>query len=352
MKKFLPIYFIFIVAISLTLAGCGGGAAAGLIGLAVDDDGGGGISTITISGETDASTLSPSYAKPSIAKTGEKIYLLTSSNGTDYDTSETSVINNGTYSFTFVSNRYSERYLKVSLSDGEHSMFIGKLARGASGTIKVPIKFDASGIIVSKVIEKKNAHKNLICGDNLFTDIETTIQETLVNGGNTDYEVALQKVNSGDIDLSTLYSTSLSKYVLESSLAYCNDAPVVVKWDFGPITLYGDNSSKSEEVYLHQYLSMNKSNTSFSFELYNSDTDKRELSGIYLYDDTDLGFSFYINSNTNFPTDTTIFKSMDSSGESFTITNIDVKSSKLIYANFNGGTTPVSLARYDFNQEK
>jgi hypothetical protein len=338
-KKYL-MFFIFITIISVTLTGCGGGAAGGLIGLAIEnatdnDDTPAVIPTVSLSitGKVPTSTTpNPSPSKNSsinlyLAKDTESIYLLDSGDGISYATIETTLVEAGTYTFKYNFPTNVEHFLKVRSSITGDDMFIGKLANDATGTITVPITFDTMAVILTKIVEKQESQKFVICGDANLNTMKTSSMAWVQAKINGNLDIALASIKADD---STLTAAALSYDVFGSSLnnlfATSSNA---FKWDLGTITL--DNETKTS--YIKEYLSFNSSSRTFSFNLYNSSTDSISLGGNYTYGTDNVELT--ISSVTNFPTDTMIFKDMDEIGDVFKVTNFHVYNDELISAKLN-----------------
>ncbi len=309
---------IFSVMVALVLTGCGGGAAAGLIGVAIDGAKDDKTTTpvntgvnLTLQGQVDVPAGAPSLSvNRNFADKTDSIGLYVSSDMKTYSKYQEQMVSNGNYSFT---GTFRNLYVKIRHMKTNNEMFIGRVSDNATGTILVPIKFDTMSVILTKILEKQGGHEFIICGDNAISTMKTDAETSVKNRINGNLGTALTAINGND---NLISSANLAYNAQETSMKNLL-IPVSneFQWDLGEVTV-------GEKKYNKQLLFMYRSLNRFTFSLYNSETDAVYLNGSYSIGTDSIEFT--ISSLTNFPTEAAEFLSMNEVGEKFILSNISI----------------------------
>lgn len=336
---------VLVVALFLAPAvifGCGGGGAAfGLLGAVAD----GGIfntdndpvagssvdnTSLSIAGNIEvAGNGAPPLGGPSraFAANGDAIELWVSTDATTFAKSLAGVVTNGAYTFT---GPFRNRYLKVLRVAGGDAMYLGKVGNNATGTVAIPVAFDTSAVLLTRILEKQGALATLVCGSAAHSNLKTAAEARVKAVINNDLRLALAAVKANDATLSAanlgldLKTRGLTELLASNS------------WDLGAATV--TPAGGTAKSWKNQVLSL--SDVSFVFYLINSSTDQVFLNGSFVAGTSSVAFT--ISGVSGFPQGSTKFGTMDQAGETFTLGGVAINNKDQLSATFNGQAVTIN----------
>jgi hypothetical protein len=322
---------LLLLLVLLLVSGCGGGGAAfGLLGVAVDsldDDNGGTAVNVTVQGAVEVPAAAAAPVSPilrAFAQESDAVHLYGSTDGITFSKLSEGLVTAGIYSFT---GTYRSYYLKVMHVATGHNMFIGRVPSAASGAITIPITFDTSSVILTKVFEVQGYPSNIVCGDAVLSTLKTSAETAAKATVNADLKTALAQIVADSTEV------TVANLGMDIKITTTQKLLTVGTYDLGAVTV-------GEKVWSHQKLRLYDQVNQFTFTLYNSETDSVYLSGTFATSADSA--SLTVTSVSNFPVDSTNFATMDAVGEIFSLSGITVQSSGVITAVMAGNSVTMT----------
>ena len=337
--KFLAL-LLLILLVAFHVSGCsGGGAAFGLLGVAVenafdtDDDpippaGQAADNTpVTVNGAIEVAGSGAPGVSPApafaFAGNGDAVEVWASLTGRadTYSRVSSEVVAAGTYRFT---GPFRKRFLRLRHLPTGHTFALGRVSDDAT-TIDVPVVFDTMAVILTRILERQEAVETLICGSPAHTSLRNAAEARVKATVNNDLRLALAAViaDPGKLDATPLGFDAKAQGLKEMLILH--------PWSLGTLEVAC--------VPREQVLALYSTNL-FTFTLVSA-TASVFLTGTYIAGTAAVECT--ITSVSNFPVGPP-FESMDQVGERFTIGSIAIASRERLTATVGGRR--VTMTKY------